>query len=181
MGSPDDGGRIERLDRESLEARVRQAAERLVPDRVIDDLEIRHLTHVITECSLLLADVYSDERLRRIMRPPTELIAGLIDQLAREQATDAGRVLQRVRHLPDDVRVVGDKALFDLGLLGRREVKGYDLVDLGSRAYRSAGEALELLAEDRQLRDFFKKNRLLMLPLEEEVVFLRQCSAQFEM
>ena len=32
----------------------------------------------------------------------------------------------------------------------------------------------KLLAEDRRLRDFFKQNRLLMLPLEEEVVFLHQ-------
>src|SRR6185436_19788608 len=85
-------------------------------------------------------------------------------------------VLYRVRRLPDDVRLVGDKALFDLGLTGLRRVKGYDLAELGSRAYRVAGQVLELLAEDRRLREFFKQNRLLMLPLEEEVVFLQQCS-----
>jgi len=38
---------------------------------------------------------------------------------------------------------------------------------------------LALLAEDRRLREFFKQNRLLMLPLEEEVTFLRQCSEKF--
>jgi MoxR-like ATPase len=42
-----------------------------------------------------------------------------------------------------------------------------------------AGEVLELLAEDRRLQEFFKQNQLLMLPLEEEVVFLRQCSDNF--
>jgi len=67
----------------------------------------------------------------------------------------------------------------DLGIRGLRHVKGYDLEDLGARAYRQAGEALELLAEDRRLREFFHQNRLLMLPLEEEVVFLRQCSERF--
>ena len=36
-----------------------------------------------------------------------------------------------------------------------------------------------MLAEDRRLREFFEENRLLMLPLEEEVVFLRQCSERF--
>ena len=115
------------------------------------------------------------------MQPDPELITGLIDQLARQHATDGSDLLQRVRRLPDDVKVVGDKALFDLGLQGKREVKGYDLADLGSRAYRTAGEALEMLAEDRQLQEFFEKNRLLALPLEEEVVFLRQCSDQFRM
>ena len=35
---------------------------------------------------------------------------------------------------------------------------------------------LELLAEDRRLREFFRNNRLLMLPLEQEVEFLRQAA-----
>ena len=40
-------------------------------------------------------------------------------------------MLYRVRRLPDDVRVVGDKALFDRGMFGQRQVKGYDLEELG--------------------------------------------------
>ena len=181
MSEASETGRIQRLDPEALEGRLREAARRLMPDRVMDELEVRHLARVISECSLLLADVYSDRRLAHIMQPDPELITGLIDQLARQHATDGSDLLQRVRRLPDDVKVVGDKALFDLGLQGKREVKGYDLADLGSRAYRTAGEALEMLAEDRQLQEFFEKNRLLALPLEEEVVFLRQCSDQFRM
>jgi len=113
------------------------------------------------------------------MSPERATIARVIDQLVGQSASDATELLQRVRQLPDDVRAVGDKALFDIGLRGLREVKGYDLADLGTRAYRVAGQALELLAEDRQLREFFQNNRLLMMPLEEEVVFLRQCSDQF--
>ena len=42
-----------------------------------------------------------------------------------------------------------------------------------------ASETLAALAEDHRLREFFKDNRLLMLPLEEEIVFLRQCSEKF--
>lgn len=179
MGEASETGRIQRMDPEALECRLREAARRLMPDRVMDELEVRHLARVISECSLLLADVYSDRRLAKIMQPDPELITGLIDELARQHASDGSDLLQRFRRLPDDVKVVGDKALFDLGLQGKVEVKGYDLADLGARAYRAAGEALESLAEDRQLREFFEKNRLLMLPLEEEVVFLRQCSDQF--
>jgi len=179
MGNPSETGRIQQLDPAALEGRLREAARRLMPDRVMDDLEVRHLARVISECSLLLADVYSDQRLAHIMQPDPQLITGLIDELARQHASDGPELLHRVRRLPDDVKVVGDKALFDLGLQGKREVKGYDLADLGARAYRAAGEALELLADDRQLRDFFAQNRLLMLPLEEEVLFLRQCSDQF--
>jgi ATP-dependent Clp protease ATP-binding subunit ClpA len=173
------GNRIERLDPKSLEERLRRAANELEPDRVVDELEIRHLVRVITDCSLLLRDVYSDDRLRSIMLPDRAPVDPLVDQLIKQRERGEEEVRQLFRRLPDEVKVVGDKALFDFGLRGQRDVKGYDLQELGARAYRMAGELLELLAEDRRLRDFFKDNRLLMLPLEEEVVFLRQCSEKF--
>ncbi|RLA30277.1 MAG: hypothetical protein DRR15_15085 [Gammaproteobacteria bacterium] len=170
---------IESLDQNDLEKRLREVAGELFPDRVMDPLEVRHLVRVITECSMLLTDVYSEERIDRIMNPDRGLLGSLVDSLIDQQRRGEGEALYRVRRLPDDVRVVGDKALFDLSLLGLREVRGYDIAQLGSRAYHMAGEALKLLAEDRRLRDFFKQNRLLMLPLEEEVVFLHQCSEKF--
>jgi hypothetical protein len=172
--------RIEVLDRSALEGQLREAARGLFPDRVMDDLEVRHLMRVLTECALLLGDVYSDERIARVMDPGPGALGGLVDRWV-EDPGESDEVVRRVRRLPDDVRVVGDKALFDHGLLGVRRVKGYDLVELGTQAYRRAGEFLELLAEDRRLRRFFKDNRLLMLPLEQEVVFLRQCSEKFRL
>ena len=169
--------RIESLDREVLEARLRDVARGLFPDRIIDDLEVTHLIRVVTECALLLGDVYSDDRIARVMRPGGNPAVG-VDRLL-EEAEGREEILFRVRRLPDEVRVIGDKALFDHGLLGLRQVKGYDLVELGAQAYRRAGEFLELLAEDRRLQRFFQDNRLLMLPLEQEVVFLQQCSDKF--
>ena len=174
--------RITSLDREVLERLLRDTARGLYPDRVMDDIEVRHLMRVVTECSMLLGDVYSDERISRILHPGFGGLGGLLERLAEETWTgDEEEVLRRVRRLPGDARVVGDKALFDHGLQGLREVKGYDLVRLGAQAYRRAGEVLELLAEDRRLHQYFKDNQLLMLPLEEEVVFLRQCSEKFQL
>lgn len=175
----DDGPRIERMDQESLEARLRRAAVGLSPGTVVDDREVHHLVRVITECSLLLTDVYSEERIARIMHPEWGFLRSLVEQLIEQQRRDEGEALYLVRRLPDDVRVLGDKALFDLGFLGVNQVHGFDLDELGPRAYRMAGEVLEHLADDRRLRRFFKENRLLTLPLEEEVVFLRQCSERF--
>jgi MoxR-like ATPase len=145
----------------------------------VDGLELKHLVRVLTGCSLLLTDVYTDGRIARIMRSDRLLLSTLVGQLIEEQRHGGGEVFYRIRRLPDDVRVIGDKALFDFGFLGLRKVKGYDLGDLGARAYRAAGEALELLAEDRRLREFFRENKLLMLPLEDEVGFLRQCADRF--
>jgi len=173
--------RIDSLDLNDLEERLRGAARGVCPDRMMDDLEVRHLVRVVHECSILLGDVYSDDRIARIMRPDRELLDSLIAGLVDEDRRGGEEGLHRFRELPDQVRVIGDKALFDLGLLGLRHVKGYDLEDLGAKAYRSAGEALELLAEDRRLHELFKQNQLLMLPLEEEVVFLRQCSRRFRL
>ena len=172
--------RIERLDQASLEARLREAAREVMPDGAVDRLEMQHLVRVITECSLLLSDVYSEERIARVMHPERGFLTSLVDQLIDQERRGDGEVLYRVRRLPDDVRVIGDKALFDLGLSGRNEVKGYRLGELGSRAYRMAADLLTLLAEDQRLRRFFQENRLLVLPLEEEVVFLQQCSEKFQ-
>jgi len=179
---PDDptrSPRIEAMDQAHLEARLREIASSTPGATWLGDLELRHLVRVVTECSLLLTDVYSEARIDRIMKPERAGLSRLVHRLIARERRGEGEVFYRVRRLPDDVRVVGDKALFDLGVLGRSRVKGYDLSDLGSRAYRMAGEVLELLAEDRRLRELFRHNRLLMLPLEEEVDFLRQCSDRF--
>jgi hypothetical protein len=174
-----DGPSVETFDETTLAARLREAARSVAPDRLMDDLEVRHLTRVVSGCSLLLTDVYSEERISRIVESERGLLGAFVGRLIEEERSGRGEVLYRVRRLPDDVRVVGDKALFDTGLLGLRRVRGFDLGDLGARAYLAASETLRLLAEDRRLRDFFKQNKLLMLPVEEEVEFLKQCSERF--
>jgi hypothetical protein len=171
--------RIEGIDDKNLEARLREAARAASPDRPVAELELRHLMRVVTACSLLRTDVYSEERITRIMTPDRSLLSSLVGRLIEEERRGHGEVLYRVRRLPEDVRRVGDKALFDAGLLGLRKVHGIELAELGARAYLAASEALRLLAEDRRLREFFRQNKLLMLPLEDEVEFLRQCSDRF--
>ncbi len=61
--------RIASLDRDVLERLLRNTARGLYPDRVMDDIEVRHLMRVVTQCSLLLGDVYSDERISRVLNP----------------------------------------------------------------------------------------------------------------
>ncbi|HEX6853525.1 MAG TPA: AAA family ATPase [Candidatus Polarisedimenticolaceae bacterium] len=171
--------RIEGIDDKNLEARLREAARTASPDRPVDELELRHLMRVVTACSLLRTDVYSEDRIARIMTPDRTLLPSLVGRLIEEERRGDGEVLYRVRRLPEDVRRVGDKALFDAGLLGLRQVHGIDLAELGARAYLAASETLRLLAEDRRLREFFRQNKLLVLPVEDEVAFLRQCSDRF--
>ena len=160
------------LDPEYLETRLRAVAR-------LEDPELRHLVRVLTGCSLLLTDVYSDERIARVMERDRSVIDHLVGQILDAERPDGGEAFYRIRRLPDDVRMVGDKALFDFGFLGLRRIKGYELEDLGARAYLAASQALALLAEDRRLKAFFRQNKLLMLPLEDEVNFLKRCAERF--
>ena len=108
----------------------------------MDDLEVRppdprHHRVLAAAHRRLLRGAPRPDHASRARFPDRTSSSSLIEQQRRGE----GEVLYRVRRLPDDVRVVGDKALFDLGLLGLRQVKGYDLAELGARAYRMAGEA----------------------------------------
>jgi hypothetical protein len=169
---------IEQLDPERLEARLRTLARQIAPGLDLEGSELRHLIRVLTGCSLILTDVYSDERIARVMERDRSVL-DLVGQILDAERPDGGEALYKIRRLPDDVRMIGDKALFDFGFLGLRRIKGYELEELGSRAYLSASQALALLAEDRRLKEFFRENKLLMLPLEDEVDFLRRCSERF--
>jgi hypothetical protein len=83
MSQPPESTRraVEPVDPESLEDRLRNVVLRLFTGREFDELELRHLSRVITECSLLLTDVYSDERISRIMDPGRAELARLVTGL----------------------------------------------------------------------------------------------------
>jgi hypothetical protein len=112
---------IESFDAESLEARLRESARLLAGAYGVDGLELKHLVRVLTGCSLLLTDVYTDDRIARIMQSDRLLLTSLVGQLIEEQRRAGGEVFYRIRRLPDDVRLIGDKALFDFGFLGLRK------------------------------------------------------------
>ena len=114
--------RIESLDERTMEVRLRDVARGLSPGRLMDDLEVQHLIRVVTECSLLQGDVYSDERIARIMHPRPRLLGHLLDRLLHEREQDRDAAVLTARRLPDEVRLVGDKALFDLAGLTKRRI-----------------------------------------------------------
>lgn len=171
--------RIETISREALEARLREAVLALSAGDPFDDLELEHLIRVVSRCSVLLGDIYTPDRVRTILERDARRVAGL-DIPPLDPAALPGGSLDRLRWLPDQVQVVADKCLFDLGVSGLKRIHGVLLTDLGPRAYGLASDLLDLLAEDPHLRDHFLDNRLgRTLPIEEEVVFLRRCADKF--
>jgi MoxR-like ATPase len=110
-------------------------------------------------------------------RPPAAL---LLDD---SQAGSPGRGGRSFRAIgvPDTLRSTGDRCLYDVGLAGRTAFRGIPLQEVGPRSYDLAGQVLELLAADRTLVEFYERNRMQPLPIEEEILFLRQSASRFQL
>src|SRR5882724_3286813 len=166
-------------DREGVERRIREAVRNLDPELRMDELELTHLTDIVTNHALLLNDLYSGRRLDQIMGQEPSAVFHSISELSRREDEIPADAIHQIRSIPDDVRVVGDKCLYDVGLFGRQDYQGLDLRQLGVRCYHLASDLLQHLADDRRLRDYFRQNRMGPMPIEEEVVFLKQCASRF--
>ncbi|HXI01935.1 MAG TPA: hypothetical protein VNI57_02055, partial [Candidatus Saccharimonadales bacterium] len=167
------------LSTEAVEARLRALAQAILGDVGVDDLEMRHLLEILTRSSLLLAEEYDPGTMGRILsgRPRP---AGLLEHLLAPPAGHRERHrLSHVLDVPDVLRTYGDRCLYDVGLAGRNRFHGFDLKQLGPRSYSLASRVLALLSEDRRLRDFYEHNQVERLPIDEEVLFLRQCATRF--
>ncbi len=172
--------RVENITRDDLEKRLREIALHHHPEEILDRMELVHLVQVVTNEALLLTDLYARVSLGEILqrRVPTlpPALRALVDRTTRDEEP---RFLFEVKQLPDRIKAVGDKCLFDVGLIGQSEYHGIPLDELGPRSYQVASQILSRLAEDPRLEQYFKENCLRTLPIEEEVVFLRQCSRRF--
>lgn len=173
------GPAIEPLkQREFLRHVLVEAARERFRDQVVDTLEIEHLVDIATNYSLLLADIYDPSKIEKILGrgdPASRWLARLDvdDEKPRSEA------ILRLRQVPDQIKTVADKCLYDVGVFRRDSYRGVSLTDLGVASYRMASEILEILAEDRRLRDYFRSNTLGNMPIEDEIIFLRQCAQRF--
>jgi MoxR-like ATPase len=168
---------IEDISQAHLEARIRDVARRLFAGENVDDLETWHLAQVVEHCSRAISDIYRKANLEQILRGDATRAKALEGILG--LAPDDGKPLRRVIRVPDELRGIGDRCLYDVGMAGVRDYRGLSLEILGVRSYRLAADILTILGDERELRDLFQRNLLRTLPIEEEIAFLRQCAARF--
>lgn len=169
---------FETLDSDSLESRLRNLAGLVAGEAGVDELEMRHLLEVLTRSSFLIRNAFDPETLGRLyegeQRPSSlfgpEFRGG--SDLSEERLLNLWKV-------PDTLRNYGDKCLYDVGLAGLTRIRGIALEELGPRAYNLTSQVLEFLADDRTLREFYEHNLLERLPIDEEILFLRQCASRF--
>jgi hypothetical protein len=174
------GGSFEDLTPGALEARLREVAERLAGANTFDDLDVRHLLDVLTRRTPLLRREYDQGTLDRVLAGDPRPAAWLLPASPPTESTRETAAL-RVWSVPEALRSCGDKCLYDVGVAGRTTYRGLPLQEIGPRSYDLAGQVLSLLADDRTLREHFERNRLGRLPLDEEVLFLRQCAGRFDL
>ncbi len=174
------GRTLDTLTSDDFESRLRSLAEGVAGAAGVDDLEMKHLLEILTRSSLLLRDVFNERTLDEIFegeRQPASLLGA-------DFRPGAGLPEERLLHLwkvPDTLRTYGDKCLYDIGLAGLTSYRGVALQELGPRAYHLTSRVLEFLAEDRNLREFYEHNLIERLPIEEEILFLRQCASRFKL
>jgi len=171
---------LEDLNQERLEARIRELAQRLFADKRVDDLETWHLVQVVEHCSRAISDIYRTVNLDQILRGTVQRPQNL-EELLPAVSKFSARPLRRVTRVPDELRGIGDRCLYDIGMAGVKDYRGLSLETLGVRSYRMAADILSILANERDLRELFQRNRMRSLPIEEEVAFLRQCAARFNL
>jgi len=166
-------------NRDDLAQRLREISARAGRD-LLDELELKHLVEVASNHALLLSDMFQVDRLDRVVGGDASVVLHPFTT-ATLPVEIPSETIHLIRRIPDEIKVLGDKCLYDVGLFGKQAHAGHDLVHLGRRSYQVASEVLGVLSEDRRLREFFRQNRLWNLPIEEEIVFLKQCGARFNL
>jgi hypothetical protein len=156
-----------------LEEQLRELANRRPGAGVVDDLELRHLVSVILHGALVVQDLYVSERIETIYSSdPRSIARSLINPILHPiLAADAQPrtdLVMRTGHLPDEVRLVGDKCLFDVGISGIRRYRG-SISGPRCRAYRMAPEVPRSSPRMQSAR-IRRRNRLAPLPLAREVL-----------
>lgn len=168
------------LTPDALEERLRSLAQAVLGDLGVDDLEMKHLLEIMTRSSRLLREGYDPRTLDRI-RTGGRQPASLLETVPRGGGEAREERPFRSLNVPDVLRTCGDKCLYDVGFAGRTTFRGFDLQELGPRSYALASRVLALLGEDPKLRDFYDQNLMARLPIDEEVLFLRQCASRFQL
>jgi len=176
-------GHLVPIDRRRLEERLEKITHDHFHGRAFDRREMRYLSGLASNYLFLLADLYDQPTIERIMqddpRPTLDWIRRLWERRKQTQEDQASASLRRIRSVPDEVRLIGEKCLYDVGLFGKRLHGGYDLPELGVASYRRASEILAALSKDEQLCEFYRDDRIGNGHIETEITFLRQCARYF--
>ena len=170
---------LEAMTPDDLKARLRALAQVSFSEAGVDDLELKHLIEILRRSSLLLLEGYDPGTMDRILSGEQRPVS-LLERLGGGVGDAGGARLSRLIDVPDLLRTYGDRCLYDVGLAGRHTYRGIELKDLGPRSYVLASRVLALLADDRTLRDFYDHNLMERMPIDEEVLFLKQCATRFQ-
>jgi hypothetical protein len=170
------------LDRKRLESRLHEITQKYFGEATFNEMEMRYLSGLASNPFLLLADFYHEPTVHQILNPDLHSTVDFLQRIWKEKRRNEDPSvawLRRVRAFPEEVRLVGDKCLYDVGLFGKQAHGSYNLQNLGMASYNRASEILDGLSQDPRLCEFFRDNRVDVRRIQEEIQFLRQCASKF--
>ena len=129
------------LDRKRLEVRLHEITQKYFGEATFDDVEMRYLSGLASNPFLLLADFYHEPTIHKIMNRELHSTVDFLQRIWKEKRRNEDPSvawLRRVRAFPEEVRLVGDKCLYDVGLFGKQAHGSYDLQNLGVASYHRA-------------------------------------------
>lgn len=151
-----------------------QAAASLTGMAPLPKDDLHHLSQVLTSQPLVSTSL---TELIRQLEPVDSQLAHALRLLTSSQVDPDS--MHRLLAVPDHVRTIGDKCLFETGIARTTAPRGLDIEELGRRSYERAARILESLGDDRRLRQFYEENTLDRKSLEDEVRLLARCSDMF--
>jgi hypothetical protein len=158
-----------------LENRLQDASATIGGGK-LKSADVLHLVRILTNNSLVVTPIFELVKFNDLI--DAHFYPGTL-RLLTETAADDEASLHRLLAVPDHVRVLGDKCLFETGIARRRGPDGLDFESLGRKSYTKASQILSVLSQDKRLRHFYEANALNAMSIEQEVDFLRHCSQNF--
>ncbi|MEM7244390.1 MAG: AAA family ATPase [Acidobacteriota bacterium] len=157
-----------------LEQRLQEAAQN-VGVGPLSEADLVHLVRILTNNSLVVTPIFELIKFHDLI--DAHFHPGALQLLTATAEDD--QALHRLLAVPDHVRVLGDKCLFETGVARRKGPSGLDFEELGQRSYEKASQVLDALSRDPRLREFYEQNTLNTMALEDEVAFLEHCAEVF--
>src|SRR5881296_550414 len=111
---------IENISQEGLEARIRDIARRLFTGQKVDDLETWHLAQVVENCSRAISDIYRTVNVDQIVSGDFHRPLSM-EKFLPSDPVHSRRPFRRVTRVPEELKGIGDRCLYDIGMAGVRD------------------------------------------------------------
>ena len=164
---------IRSFDRESLENDLNALVSSRFSGKRLEPPELKHLVAILTNTNLLFTDIYDYAKYINILDSP---VCSPLHFIAAKKNPS---YLTFIANIPDNIKTLGDKCLFDRSVAGVKTFRNFELEELGRRSYRYASDLLHFLSADKHLRRYYQNNMINRRIIDDEINLLKIYAENF--